>query len=100
MKDNNQESNKINSILVQYLNYEQLNELFNLNTSLQHIFNNDPTYIDLTKAQKLLSSSNKILVGALEKTSLKEKLTIDMLLLEQFNQLDTSKKYKYINSFD
>jgi len=92
------ETQKINNIIIQYLTYEQMNELFDLNTSLHHIYSNSPNYIDFKKAQSLLSSSNKILGMALKKISSKEKLTIDMLLLSQFNKLETSTKYKYMNS--
>ncbi|WP_042152709.1 hypothetical protein [Pseudoalteromonas sp. '520P1 No. 412'] len=95
----NTETQQINNIIIQYLTFEQMSELFDINTSLHNILSNNPTYIELKNAQCLLSSSNKILGLALQKVSLKEKLKIDMVLLAQFNKLDTSKKYKYMNSF-
>jgi len=93
----NSVSQKINNILMQYLSYKQLNELYELNSSLYSIFNNKkPNYNDFREAENLLFKTNAILMKSFEKLSLLESMRIDELMMEQFKRLDSKTKFNQI----
>lgn len=93
----NSVSQKINNILMQYLSYKQLNELYELNSSLYSIFNNkNPNYNDFREAENLLFKTNAILMKSFEKLSLIESMRIDELMMEQFKSLDSKTKFNQI----
>jgi len=95
--EENSVSQKINNILMQYLSYKQLNELYEVNASLYSIFNNKkPNYKDLRKAENLLCKTNDILMKSFEKLSLIESIRIDELMMEQFKRLDSKTKFNQI----
>jgi len=93
----NSVSQKINNILMKYLSYKQLNELYELNSSLYSIFNNKkPNYNDFREAENLLFKTNAILMKSFEKLSLIESMRIDELMMEQFKRLDSKTKFNQI----